>query len=123
MSSAFLRLASAAALAVLVVSGVGCAASAPPYAACGDGIGCDGASCIDLLYTLDDGSEGGGPFCSARCESDAACPEAGVCVTVDVAPPLRFVCVATCEAPTDCFSGTRCTELVGPADVMHVCLP
>lgn len=105
------------------LAGLGCAPSAPPYARCGDGVGCLDSRCTELLYTLDDGTETGGRFCSARCTADADCPDDGVCVSVDVNPPLRFLCAAPCDVPSDCFSGTRCTTLVGPADVASVCLP
>jgi hypothetical protein len=107
----------------LFLVAAGCAPGAPPYAQCGDGVGCDGARCNEHLYTLDDGSESGGSFCSQRCTDDGDCADGGVCVTVDVDPPLRFVCVARCELPSDCYSGSRCTELVGPTDVSRVCLP
>lgn len=110
------------ALSVLALA-AGCAAGAPPYARCGDGVGCAGADCIELLYTHDDGSEAGGTFCSERCSTDADCPATGVCVSVDVDPPLRFLCAPPCATAADCFTGTRCATLLGPADVTAVCLP
>jgi hypothetical protein len=111
------------ALAATALGGSGCAATAPAYARCGDGIGCAEGRCIELRYTQEDGSEASGRFCSERCSDDADCPASGVCVSVDVDPPLRFLCAPPCVAPGDCFAGTRCTTLLGPADVASVCLP
>jgi hypothetical protein len=106
----------------LVVSS-GCAPLAPPYARCGDGVACDGSRCVELLYTLDDGSEVGGLFCTARCARDEDCPDGGVCVSVDASAPMRFVCAQRCELPSDCYARSACTELVGPTDLDRVCLP
>lgn len=111
-------------LAALV--GAGCAA-APPFAACGGALGCAGADCVELLYTRLDGSEGGGPFCSISCLTDADCQalDAGrdaVCITLDVEAPVRYVCAARCAAPADCYAGLACTETDDPA-APAVCLP
>ena len=124
MTSRVVRvLARCAAVSVLGCFVLGCAPGAPPYAGCGDGVGCAGTRCIDLSYKLEDGTEARGLFCSDRCTADADCPAPGVCVSVDVDPPLRFLCAAPCALPSDCFAGSRCTELLGPADVPAVCLP
>lgn len=111
-------------LAALAALGLpACAPGAPPYARCGDGVGCAGARCVELLYTLDDGTATGGLFCTERCAADVDCPAPGVCVSVDLLPPLRFLCAPPCVEPSDCFAGTRCAELVGPSDTPRVCLP
>lgn len=111
-------------LAALAALGLpACAPGAPPYARCGYGVGCAGARCVELLYTLDDGTATGGLFCTERCAADVDCPAPGVCVSVDLLPPLRFLCAPPCVEPSDCFAGTRCAELVGPSDTPRVCLP
>jgi hypothetical protein len=113
-------------LSVSSVGGLlGCAADGPPFTRCAGGEECAAPAdgCYELRITRSDGSEATGRQCTLRCAGDQDCPDASVCLVLEGDPTSTPLCLATCALPSDCFAGSRCTDVDGPLEVMSVCLP
>lgn len=105
--------------------GLGCSSDAPLYAACGDDVGCEEPAdrCWHVELVRSDGSPGEGAICTARCENDADCPGAGVCLALAGDPDETFLCWSPCDESVDCYFGLRCTMVEGADGVDRICLP
>ncbi len=110
-------------LLVLVLGLAGCA-SAPPYARCGGDTGCAMGACTEIVYTRDDGTSAGGPFCTSGCATDDDCPDDGACIALAHDRTTTFFCVARCAQPSDCYAGLSCTTLTSTGGTaLDACLP
>ena len=96
----------------------------PPYAECSSNGDCAGPSdgCYEVLYTRDDGTAAGGPFCTLQCAGDEDCPDGGTCLALVGDPERRFICFDRCADSADCFSGLTCTMTAG-GTATPACLP
>lgn len=102
-----------------------CGTDAPPYAGCTEGDDCgDGSDgCYSVMVDRSDGTEETGALCTRRCETDADCPDDGVCLALAGDSSGTQVCWATCDVALDCYAGLRCTGVDGAPGVASICLP